>query len=69
MSNIVQFPDKVRISDFMASEALKEQVRMALGAACGAYHGTPTEDDRRFALSKIEEALILIRAERALSQL
>jgi hypothetical protein len=65
-AEILQFPVPLRIEYFIAGEALKQQIRMALGAACGVYHGQLTDEDRMYALGKIEEALVLMRSEREL---
>ena len=67
MTNVVQFPTPLRMEQFFADEALREQVRMCLAAACGAYYGKPTDDERRFAMAKIEEAIMLIRSEYAVT--
>lgn len=68
-AQILEFPVTIRIEDFMAEAAMREQIRMALGAVCGIYHGKLTDADRMFALAKIEEALTLMRAERGLERL
>lgn len=67
-AQILEFPTPIRLEQFFAEAALCEQVRMCLSAACGVYTRPPTDADRIFALAKIEEAIILIQSERALSR-
>ena len=67
-AQIIEFPTPLRLKQFFADDALREQVRMCLSAACGVYTRPPTDADRIFALAKIEEAIILIQSERALNQ-
>ena len=62
MSNVVQFPETIRIQDFMAEEALKQQIRQCLGCAVGVFHGKPTGDEMLLAMSKVEEAVTLMRS-------
>lgn len=42
MGEVVQFPVKVLISDFMAEEFVKGEMRQHLGAAAGLLYGSPT---------------------------
>lgn len=62
MSNVVQFPETLRISDFMAEAALKQQIRQCLGCVVGLFHGKPDADDMLLALSKLDEAMTLMRS-------
>lgn len=63
MSNVVQFPETaLRIQDFMAEEATKQQIRQCLGCAVGLFHGKPDADDMLLALSKLDEAMTLMRS-------
>jgi len=62
MSNVIQFPDTIRIQDFMAEEATKQQIRQCLGCAVGLFHGKPDADDMLLALSKLDEAMTLMRS-------
>jgi hypothetical protein len=62
MSNVLHFPETIRIQDFQAEAALKQQIRMALGGAIGVFHGDPTKLEYREALLKIDEALTLMQA-------
>jgi predicted TPR repeat methyltransferase len=45
MSNVLEFPAQVRVQDFMAEEAVKQQVRQCLGCAVGLFHGQPGAAD------------------------
>ena len=62
MSNVVEFPAQVRVQDFMAEEALKQQVRQCLGCAVGLFHGQPGAADMILALEKMDEAMTLMRS-------
>lgn len=62
MDNVIQFPEQIRITDFIAEEALKQQIRQCLGCAVGLFHGRPTQDDYLLALSKMDEAVTLMRS-------
>ena len=66
MSNIVQFPETIRIQDFMAEEALKQQVRQCLGCVVGIFHGRPSADEMLLALTKLDEAMTLMQSYRTL---
>lgn len=62
MSNIVQFPETLRMSDFMAEAALKQQIRQCAGCLVGVFHGNPGPDDFALAMAKWEEARTLMLA-------
>lgn len=62
MTNIVEFPAQIRLADFMAEEALKQQIRQCLGAAVGTFHGKVTSEEMIFAMEKMDEALTLMRS-------
>ena len=62
MGEIVQFPETLRMSDFMAEEATKQQIRQRLGCAVGLFHGKPDADDMLLALSKMDDAMTLMRS-------
>ena len=64
MSNIIQFPETIRMSDFMAEEALKQQVRQCLGCVVGIFHGRPSADEMLLALTKLDEAMTLMQSYR-----
>ncbi len=66
MSNIVQFPETIRIQDFMAEEALKQQVRQCLGCVVGIFHGRPSADEMLLALTKLDEAMTLMQSYRTM---
>lgn len=66
MRNIVQFPETIRIQDFMAEEALKQQVRQCLGCVVGIFHGRPSADEMLLALTKLDEAMTLMQSYRTM---
>lgn len=66
MSNIIQFPETIRIQDFMAEEALKQQVRQCLGCVVGIFHGRPSADEMLLALTKLDEAMTLMQSYRTM---
>lgn len=66
MSNIIQFPETIRIADFMAEEALKQQVRQCLGCVVGIFHGRPSADEMLLALTKLDEAMTLMQSYRTM---
>lgn len=66
MSNIIQFPETIRMSDFMAEEALKQQVRQCLGCVVGIFHGRPSADEMLLALTKLDEAMTLMQSYRTM---
>lgn len=66
MSNVIQFPETIRIQDFMAEEALKQQVRQCLGCVVGIFHGRPSADEMLLALTKLDEAMTLMQSYRSM---
>ena len=68
MDNVVQSPERLRIQDFMAEEATKQQIRQCLGCAVGLFHGKPDANDMLLALAKMDEAMTLMRAYWALQR-
>jgi hypothetical protein len=63
MGEVVNFPEpNIRISDFMAEEAMKQQVRQCLGCAVGVFHGQPDARDMLLALEKLDEAMTLMKS-------
>lgn len=42
MGEIVEFPVRIQISQYMAEELVKDEMRQHLGAAAGILHGRPT---------------------------
>jgi len=66
MSNVIQFPETIRIQDFMAEEALKQQVRQCLGCVVGIFHGRPSADEMLLALTKLDEAMPLMQSYRSM---
>jgi hypothetical protein len=66
MSNVVQFPETIRISDFMAEAALKQQIRQCLGCVVGLFHGQPSADEMLMALTKLDEAMTLMQSYRTM---
>lgn len=66
MSNVIQFPETIRIQDFMAEEALKQQVRQCLGCVVGIFHGRPSADEMLLALTKLDEAMTLMQSYRTM---
>lgn len=62
MSNVVQFPEQIKISDFMAEEAVKQQIRQCLGCAVGLFHGSPNAEEMLLAMVKLDEAMTLMRS-------
>lgn len=45
MSNVIEFPVRIKISEFMAEEVVKDQMRQHLGAAAGLLYGQPNLRD------------------------
>ena len=66
MSNVIQFPETIRFQDFMAEEALKQQVRQCLGCVVGIFHGRPSADEMLLALTKLDEAMTLMQSYRTM---
>ena len=62
MTNVVEFPVQIKSADFMAQEALKQQIRFNLGAAVAMFHGKPNGAEMVYALERMEEAMDLMRA-------
>ena len=61
-AQILEFPVTIKIEDFMAEEATKQQIRQCLGCVVGLFHGQPSANDMLLALSKLDEAMTLMRA-------
>lgn len=66
MGEIVQFPETLRMSDFMAEAALKQQIRQCLGCVVGMFHGQPSADEMLLALTKLDEAMTLMQSYRTM---
>jgi len=66
MDNVIAFPERIRIQDFMAEEALKQQVRQCLGCVVGIFHGRPSADEMLLALTKLDEAMTLMQSYRTM---
>ena len=66
MGEIVQFPETLRMSDFMAEAALKQQIRQCLGCVVGLFHGQPSADEMLLALTKLDEAMTLMQSYRTM---
>lgn len=60
MDNVIQFPEQIRITDFMAEKAMLCAARQHAGSAVGRLHGTPTRDDLDEALVQLDEAKAII---------
>ena len=66
MSNVIQFPETLRMSDFVAEVALKQQIRQCLGCVVGLFHGQPSADEMLLALTKLDEAMTLMQSYRTM---
>ena len=62
MGTVVEFPVTIRMEDFMAEEATKQQIRQCFGCVVGLFHGKPDANDMLLALAKMDEAVTLMRA-------
>jgi len=59
-SNVRQFPSSPRMSQFLAEETCKSDIRQELGACVGLLHGNPTNADLMEVLARIKASVILI---------
>jgi hypothetical protein len=59
-SNVRQFPASPRMSQFLAEETCKSDIRQELGACVGLLHGNPTNADLLEVLARIKASVLLI---------
>jgi hypothetical protein len=60
VSNVRQFPASLRMSQFLAEETCKADIRQELGACVGLLHGNPTNADLMEVLARIKASVMLI---------
>jgi len=61
-SNVRQFPSSPRMSQFLAEETCKSDIRQELGACVGLLHGNPTNADLFEIMTRLKTASFLVDA-------
>ena len=59
-NNVRTFPTSPRMSQFLAEETCKSDIRQELGACVGLLHGNPTNADLMEVLARIKASVLLI---------
>ena len=60
--SVTQFPASPRMSQFLAEEQAKSDIRQELGACVGLLHGNPTNADLFEIMERLKAASFLVDA-------
>jgi hypothetical protein len=60
MGEVAHFPASPRLSQFLAEEQAKSDIRQEMGACVGLLHGNPTNADLFEILARLKAAALLV---------